>query len=61
MNTSAAIADTLLRPAFGRQARSSDLRCTVGDWRRPRRNGKGTAADGGASPPGSAISQRTVM
>jgi hypothetical protein len=33
MNTSAAIADPLLRRAFVRRARSSNLQCTVGDWR----------------------------
>ena len=32
MNTSATIADPLLRRAFGRQARPSDPHRTVGDW-----------------------------
>jgi len=33
MNTSAAIADPLLRRAFGQRARPSDPQRTVGDWR----------------------------
>jgi len=32
MNTSAAIADPLLRRAFGRRARPLDLQRTIGDW-----------------------------
>jgi len=57
MNTSAAIADPLLRRAFGRRARPSAPHRTAGDWRhflracpRPSGSGTGTAADVGASP-----------
>jgi len=35
MNTSAAIADPLLRRASGQRARPSDLHRTVGNWRPP--------------------------
>jgi len=64
MNTSAAIADLLLRQAFGQRARPSDPHRTVGDWRpsfwrlspseewdRHRRGSTELAkSDGGASP-----------
>ena len=66
MSTSAAIADSLLRRAFGGQARRSLPRRTVGDWRPSfwrlspsRSNGTGTTADGGASPLASACPSRT--
>jgi len=55
MNTSAAIADPLLRHAFGRRARPSDLRRTA----RVRLRTSGLRAP--LSRRGSAISRRTVM
>ena len=55
MNTSAAIADPLLRRAFGRRARPSYLRRTA----RVRLRSSGLRAP--LSPSGSAISRRTVM
>jgi len=55
MNTSAAIADPLLRRAFGRRARPSDLRRTA----RVRLRSSGLHAP--LSWRGLAISQRTVM
>ncbi len=60
MNTSATIADPLLRQAFGQRARPSDSHRTVGAGALlfgacPRSGGgTGTVADGGASPLGSA-------
>ena len=65
MNTSAAIADPLLRRAFGRRARPLDPHRRVGDWRPScwrlspsERSGTGTAADVGASPLSSARRSR---
>jgi len=55
MNTSAAIADPLLRQAFGRRARPSDPHRTA----RVRLRSSGLRAP--VSRHGSAISRRTVM
>jgi len=77
MNTSAAIADPLLRRAFARRARPSDLQRTVGDWRsslwrlppsegqRDRHHRRQRSQSPGLRAPvsrrDSAISRRTVM
>ena len=68
MNTSAALADLLLRRAFDWRLAPRTLTVLLGTGAFllsacpcPMRNGTGTAADGGASPPVLAISQRTVM
>jgi len=77
MNTSAAIADPLLRRAFGRWACPPDPHRTVGDWRpsfwrlsqfdeqrdrhRRRRRSRSLELRALVSRRGSAISRRTVM
>jgi len=77
MNTSATIADPLLRHAFGRRARPSDPHRTVGDWapfmlapvpvwtqrdrHRRRRRSQSPELRAPVSRHGSAISLRTVM
>ena len=65
MNTSAAVADPLLRQAFGRRARPLTVLLGTGALRFgacPRlRSRTGTAADGGASPLASARRFRTPL
>ena len=77
MSASAAIADPLLRRAFGQRARPSDPHRTVGDWRpsfwrlslseeqrdrhRRRRRSQSPGLRAPVSRRGSAISRRTVM
>jgi len=76
MNTSAAIADPLLRRAFGRRARPSYPHRTIGDWRpsswrlspseerdrhRRRRLSQSPGLCAPVSRRGLAISRRTVM
>ena len=76
MSASAAIADPLLRRAFGQRARPSDPHRTVGDWRpsfwrlspseerdrhRHRRRSQSPGLCAPVSRRGSAISRRTVI